>query len=125
MPYYEFTIAVADRFKDQVIKKLAGSGCLGVIEQDEAVIAYFPEAVDVKTITNDLSLMRALIEKSGEANGLTFSHRLIPEQDWNESWKKGFVPIDVGERFTILPPWEKQRAGRINLVRNGLRNRPS
>ena len=116
MSYYEFTIAVADRFKDHLIKKLGDSGCLGVIEQDEAIIAYFPEAVDIKTIINGLSLMKALIEKSGETNGLTFGHRLIPEQDWKESWKKGFVPIDVGERFTILPPWEKQRPGRINLV---------
>jgi len=116
MPYYEFTIAVADRFKDHLIKKLTDSGCLGVIEQDEAVIAYFPDAVDVKTIANDLSLMNALIEKSGEANGLTFRHRLIPDQDWNESWKKGFVPIDVGERFTILPPWKEEKIGRINLI---------
>ena len=116
MPYYEFTISVADRFKDHLIKKLTDSGCLGVIEQDEALIAYFPETVDIKTITGDLSLVKALIEKSGETKGLSFEHRLIPEQDWNESWKKGFVPIDVGERFTILPPWEEKKEGRINLI---------
>jgi ribosomal protein L11 methyltransferase len=116
MSYYEFTISVADRFKDLLIQRLTDSGCLGVIDQDETIIVYFPETIDIKAVTNDLFLAKALIEKSGETNGLTFEHRLIPEQDWNESWKKGFVPIDVGERFTILPPWEEKKEGRVNLV---------
>ncbi len=116
MSYYEFTIKIPDTFRDKLIKRLADAGCLGVIEQDEAITVYFPETVDISAITGDLSLLNTLLEKSGQARGLFFSHALIPEQDWNESWKKGFLQIDVGERFTILPPWEKIRDGRINLV---------
>jgi ribosomal protein L11 methyltransferase len=116
MSYYEFTIEIPDTFRDKLIKRLADAGCLGVIEQDEAITAYFPETADISAITADLSLLNTLLEKSGQARGLFFSHGLIPEQDWNESWKKGFTPLDVGERFTILPPWEKRHEGRINLV---------
>ena len=116
MSYYEFTIKIPDAFRDKLIQRLTDAGCLGVIEQDEAITAYFPETVDIGAITGDLSLLNTLLEKSGQVRGLFFSHALIPEQDWNESWKKGFLPIDVGERFTILPPWEKMRDGRINLV---------
>lgn len=116
MSYYEFIIKIADPFRDTLIQRLTDAGCLGVIEQEETITAYFPETVDIGTITNDLSLLKALFDKSDTVQNLFFSHTLIPEQDWNESWKKGFTPLDVGDRFTILPPWEKRREGRINLI---------
>jgi ribosomal protein L11 methyltransferase len=116
MSYHEFTVKIADPFRDTLIKRLMDAGCLGVIEQDETITAYFPETVDIGTITNDLSLLKALFDRSDKVQNFSFSHTLIPEQDWNESWKKGFTPLDVGERFTILPPWEKRREGRINLI---------
>ncbi len=116
MHYFEFTIKISGPFTDTVVQRIMDAGCLGVVEQDDSIIAYFPDTVDVKTITNDLSLLQALLEKSGQDHRLSFSYTVIPEQDWNETWKKGFVPIDVGDRFTILPPWEKKRKDRINLI---------
>jgi ribosomal protein L11 methyltransferase len=116
MSYYEFIIKIADPFRETLIQRLTDEGCLGVIEQVETITAYFPETVAIGTIANDLSLLKALFDRSDNAQDLSFSHTLIPEQDWNESWKKGFTPLDVGERFTILPPWEKRREGRINLI---------
>src|SRR5512147_2992041 len=103
MPYYEFTITIADRFKDPLIKKLMESGCLGVIDREGSFVAYFPEAADIKTIENELSLVKALLGTANTDPEPAFSTRLIPDQDWNESWKKGFKPLDVGERVTILP----------------------
>ncbi len=116
MAYYEFTITVPDTFKDTLIQRLSEAGCLGVIENDEALVAYFSKTCDLNTITNDLSLLKAILEKAGRTHKLTFDYILIPEQDWNESWKKGFQPVDAGAHFTIIPPWEKNREGRINLV---------
>lgn len=116
MAYYEFSIKIPDTFKDTLIQRLSEVGCLGMIENDEALVAYFSNACDIKTITNDLSLLKAILEKAGRAHELTFEYTLIPEQDWNETWKKGFQPVDAGELFTVLPPWEKKREGRINLV---------
>jgi ribosomal protein L11 methyltransferase len=85
-------------------------------ENDDALVAYFPSSLDINTIRNDLSLLTALFEKAGHAHELTYDYTLIPEKDWNETWKKGFRPVDAGKRFTILPPWEEKRKGRINLV---------
>ncbi len=116
MSYHELTIAVGAPFRDSLIRRLVDAGCLGVIEKDDAIIAYFPENIDIKSITNDLSLLIALFDKSGRTHDVAFTHALIPDQDWNASWKKGFHPIDVGKRFTILPPWEEKRDGRINLI---------
>jgi ribosomal protein L11 methyltransferase len=29
----------------------------------------------------------------------------VPAEDWSTAWKDYFVPIPVGERLTIVPPW--------------------
>ncbi len=116
MAFWEFTIRVGDIFKDTLIQRLSHEGCLGMIENDDALTAYFPDSADVRTITNDLQLLKMLLEKAGPDHSLCFSSVLIPDQDWNESWKKGLQPADIGKRFTILPTWEKRREGRINLI---------
>ena len=87
-----------------------------MIDQDESIVAYFPESIDIHAINREFSILKALLEKVGNNDTLTFDHTLIPEEDWNESWKKNFQPIDIGDRFTILPPWEKKKLNRINLV---------
>jgi len=116
MPYYEVTITVADTLKDRIIERISKEGCLGVIENDASLVAYFPQTCDIKTITDDLSLLNNLLERSGNAQGLTYACTVIPEQDWNESWKKGFQPVDAGKQFTIIPPWEQPRKDRINIT---------
>lgn len=116
MSYHEFTISISDAFKDQLIQRLSARGCLGMIENDGNLIAYFPETLDRDAVQNDLALLKTLLEKAGHDNELAFDHALIPEKDWNATWKKEFKSIDVGERFAVLPPWEEKRTGRINLV---------
>jgi ribosomal protein L11 methyltransferase len=116
MPYHQYTIFISDRFKDPLIRRLSEVGSLGVIEDDNGVIAYFPDTVSAQAIENEIQLIKTLLEKSGQGSRLTFEYSVLPDADWNESWKKGFTPLDVGETFTILPPWEERRQGRINLV---------
>ena len=116
MPYHEFTIRIPDLFRDRLINSLTQNGCLGVIEDSDSLIAYFPATHDVDNILSELAVQKAILEKVDRGRKLTFDYNLIPDQDWNESWKKGFTPLDVGEHFTILPPWEDKRSGRINLI---------
>lgn len=33
----------------------------------------------------------------------------VPGQDWAESWKRHFKPIEIGDRLLIKPDWSKQR----------------
>ncbi len=116
MAYHELSIRMPALFREALIRKLTSTGCLGVIEQDDSLIVYFPETTDLTRIRGELSIMQSLLEKSGQNTPLTYSISIIADQDWNESWKKGFVPIDVGNRFTILPTWEQQKKDRINLI---------
>jgi ribosomal protein L11 methyltransferase len=79
-------------------------------------VAYFSSSLDVNRIKNDLTLLQTLLEKAGHGHELTYEYALIPEKDWNETWKKSFQSVDVGKRFTIRPPWEKNKKDRINLI---------
>jgi ribosomal protein L11 methyltransferase len=115
MAYYEFTIRIPETFKDTLIQRLSDAGCLGMIENDEDLVAYFPESIDVVDVRTDLSILKALLVKCKRSQQMTYDYALIPDQDWNETWKRDFKPVDVGERFTILPPWEEKKTGRINL----------
>ncbi len=74
MAYYEFTIKISDTFKDTLVQRLSESGCLGMIENDESLVAYFPSALDVETIKCDLSLLKTLLEKAGHAHELTYDY---------------------------------------------------
>jgi ribosomal protein L11 methyltransferase len=116
MAYYELIIGIPDSYRDMLIQRLTQRGCLGVIEEDRSLVAYFPDTIDLKSLISELDIVQELLRNTDAGHELTFSYSLIPEQDWNESWKKGFTPLDVGERFTILPPWEKKHDDRINLV---------
>src|SRR5690625_4959334 len=34
------------------------------------------------------------------------STKLIKDEDWENEWKKYFKPMNVTDRFTIVPSWE-------------------
>ena len=117
MAYLEVLIRIPAPFHDALIQRLTTvATCLGVIEEDDFIVAFFPESAEGKSIRQELSIMQSLIEISGQNTALTFDFSIIADRDWNESWKMGFVPIDVGNRFTIIPPWEQPKSGRINLI---------
>ena len=116
MIYHQLTIQVSDRIRNALIGRLMALGSLGVVEQDGSVIAYFPGTQPLQGITRELDIMQSLIDRSGDGPSFTVQHDILQDADWNESWKKAFKPVDVGTRFTILPPWEQLVGDRIPLV---------
>jgi ribosomal protein L11 methyltransferase len=97
-----------------LIASLNEQGSLGFLEHEDGFTAYFPETVDQASLIRTLEVLRALLLHAGVM--VNYSSALLPDQDWNESWKKGFTRLDVGERFSVLPPWEPLLPGRINIV---------
>lgn len=57
-----------------------------------------------------------MLKSSGLDCAFSFDHSLIPGQDWNESWKKSFEPIDVGDNLTIVPSWIKPDTDRVPVI---------
>jgi ribosomal protein L11 methyltransferase len=50
---------------------------------------------------------------------LKISLTVVEEQNWVESWKEFFTPVEAGSRFVVLPPWmeeEKKSTSRIPVV---------
>ncbi len=113
--YLELTVPVPEEAREAATVRLMELGCLGTIERSDAIVAFFEEPCDAAGLEQE---MRSFLASSGTRllPGAEIRHAVVPEQDWNRDWKAGFKPLDVGRRFTILPPWENAAPGRTNLI---------
>ena len=116
MAYYEITITAPDESREAIINLLAEMGSSGFLEMGEKVLAYFGEKSDIPGICDRLSLFRDVLKSSGLDPAFSFAYSLLPENDWNETWKKSFVPIDIGENLTIIPSWLKKETDRLPVI---------
>ncbi len=116
MQYYEFTITVPDESRDALTDKLKELGSLGLYENGETLRAYFEHTINIDRIGDELNMFRDVLSSSGLDPSFTFTHTLLPAQDWNEVWKKSIVPINAGDAITIIPPWGKVEEGRITIM---------
>lgn len=116
MPYHQFTIRLAEKLHDPLIRVLHDAGSLGVIEADDSVIAYFPLSVERSSVEAALAIAGSLLADASGREAVTFEHALLADQDWNTDWKKNFPPVDIGQRFSSRPPWATAAAGRIPLI---------
>jgi ribosomal protein L11 methyltransferase len=44
--------------------------------------------------------------------------REYADEEWAESWKKHFKPMDIGQNLRVVPPWLAGQSDRIELVIN-------
>jgi len=116
MGYYEFTVTAPDESKDALLNKMSEMGCLGVSETGKRIIAYFKDTHDIIQLRDGLESFKGVLEQAGLDPGFSFDYLYLSERDWNEPWKKRFIPMDVGEQLSILPPWETSDKSRIPLI---------
>jgi len=116
MGYYEFNIEVPDESREALINMAYESGSLGVVETQNYLLIYFADHQGINKLIDDFASFKKVLKDSGLPHDFSFGYVYLSERDWNESWKKKFQPIDVGANLTIIPPWEKSSAGRIDLV---------
>lgn len=116
MGYYEFKIKLPDESKDAFTHLITKGGCSGIIENNRYIIAYFPDFLSINTILGTMASSKEKVKNSGLDSEISYEYVFLGERDWNETWKRKFEPIDVGENITILPPWEKEKTGRVNLI---------
>ena len=109
--WLEVSIDVPEDCADALSSWLIDRGAPGVIEEgvDRGVRirAHFPAGGAA-----DRSLDRELREFLGEADEFfpgcaraRVEVANVAEEDWAEGWKRGFLPIDVGRRLRVQPPW--------------------
>lgn len=122
---YELKLMVNAADKDAMVELLLDLGETAFVEGSadcdvplewEAVgnELYKRYAADAPIVlySEDLGELEALRERIRERTagtglaGIEMVLQPIADQDWRESWKASFRPIDVAGTFCILPPWE-------------------
>ena len=116
LSYHQLTIRIPSPFHAPLVQKLAALGSLGAFEHDGGLVAFFPFATDLRPVMEELSIIRALVHAADPGANVHIDRCIIAAADWNMTWKQGFRPIDIGDHFTVLPPWEQPPTGRIPLI---------
>ena len=110
---------------DALCERLTALGAEGLVIEDEADFRRFLEQnrqywdyVDeelesryrgvsrVKLYVKDTPEGRAQLAAFTDGTGLEPECRTVADEDWAESWKQYYKPIEIGERLLILPSWE-------------------
>ena len=115
---YQLSIVVVPESEDAVAELLAtvfdrrGAAYVDLTKKLAIVSTYLEKSK--KPTKKQLTAVReglANIADCGLDIGSGEIHvKLLKGADWMESWKKHFVPIDIGGRLFIKPGWEKRRA---------------
>ena len=66
------------------------------------------------TDTAGLAKLTALTQKLG----VQFTQTVMADVDWSESWKDNYPPVEVGEKFVVLPYWlaQEEYAHRLKVI---------
>ena len=77
-------------------------------EEDKAGLARLEALLDTLRAKNE----------NGKLGSLEMTVSLMPETNWEESWKDNYPPQPVGERLLVLPCWraEEDTQGRLPVI---------
>lgn len=101
--YAQVVIPLAGWEREILEGQLYSLGCLGLIENETAIVAYFsPE--HAQTVTEFLTHLYRQNSRQVDFQ-LTISHA----QDWATGWQNYFRPTRITDRIGIRPPWRRFR----------------
>lgn len=108
--YWQLTVGSTPESSEALTKLLRELGALGVVEPEGAparssLCAFFAEAVDPDGLVERVrGYVKELAAQGIQVPGKV---RVFPlaGDDWAEAWPELFVPIAVGRRLLVAPPW--------------------
>jgi ribosomal protein L11 methyltransferase len=119
--WFEVSIPThADRV-DIVTAALAGLGITGSEVREPgpaaAEIVVYVEAEDPAAARAEADRIAAHIGSTDPGDLMVTA--AVPTEVWTENWRRHFVPVRIGKRLLVVPPWETLREpGRLALVIN-------
>ena len=138
--WLEYCLETKAEALDGLVAVLTGRGVTGLVIEDEEDFRRFLEENKQYWDYVDEELERSMIgaarvkfyvtadpagkaEAEGYLTGLTdVSVTVTPmeEEDWANSWKKYYKPLDIGERLRVVPQWlaGESAPGRVDLLLN-------
>src|SRR5690349_17146501 len=78
-------------------------------------VSIFSKADPIALAKNRIELRKALVglKLSGLTSGSArICMKIIPHENWANSWKRHFKPIEVGDALLVKPSWSTQTAKR-------------
>ncbi len=140
MDYTEFIITVP-RAAAQQASDLATLLCPGGLyiedyadlEEQAQAIAHV-DLIEQELLDKPRGEVRLHLYASREENPVAFSEELqsrllalglphtlesrgVKQEDWENSWKQYYHPIEIGTRLAVAPSWEDYRGGRRTVLR--------
>ena len=96
---------IEDRILDGVYGDLIDESVLTADRTIASVSVYVPDDKPMQDYT-------MFIEQRLAAEKIDFKIELISlcEEDWADSWKQYYKPIEIGNRLVVVPMWEKYNA---------------
>jgi ribosomal protein L11 methyltransferase len=110
--YLEIEVVVSEAVSDQVSNFLIDLGSAGVWTKPQgdnlAVISYLSDKSESKVIRNSITRYLDELRKLGLNVGMgQVNLKEIKDTEWNEEWKKNFVPVFITDDIVVIPDWEK------------------
>ncbi len=109
---------IAKEFEEGVSNFVTEHGATGIEElegdlQRVSLRTYFQHDGRERRILQALHrYLNSLKKIAPEAPPARIKTASIPEENWGESWKRFFKPIQVTPQFVVKPPWSKIRLKR-------------
>jgi ribosomal protein L11 methyltransferase len=87
------------------------------VEPQTSVVSIFSEAKPAKIVREEILAGLRQIKNCGLkiGTGKIKISKVRPE-NWEESWKRHFKPIKIGNSLLVKPSWSKRRAGKNQAV---------
>ena len=102
---------IEDRILDGVYGDLIDESVLQADRTIASVSVYVPDDKPMADYT-------MFIEQRMQAEGVNGKLELISlcEEDWADSWKQYYKPIEIGNRLVVVPMWEKYDAREDQVI---------
>ncbi len=138
MAWLEITISVPQGQAEEAAQALTAAGFCELVIEDEAQFEsfleenraywdYIDEALQERL--RGLSAIRLYLEDT-DASGLaaleetvarlgySLERTLLPEENWEESWKENYQPLNIGRRLCVVPCWQAEAVpeGRLPVI---------
>lgn len=137
MAWLEFTIETTPQSIDSAVTALSARGFSDLViedqsefetflEENRAYWDYIDEGLQKKL--QGLSRIKLYLEDTDDHGrkrldaavkelGLTMTAALLPETNWEESWKDNYPPQEIGERIVVLPYWlAEESTDRLKVI---------
>ncbi len=105
MEYVELRISLKDDFHELLIAELFDLDFEGFEQDDDLLVATIPTQRFDDSKREEIEKM--LMNLGGESSIL--SEKIIPDQNWNETWEKTIQPQAIGQ-FYVHPTWSTTEA---------------